>query len=756
MSNEEFTIHCQTCEAKLRVRNPALIGHVLACPKCGSMVLVEKPEPANVPKPSGKVLADQTTAKSISKILVKASNEPAGESVVQKPVASEPVADASENETSGAKTQKEPQNTTEKQEESSRSTKNIKSTNSSQSANDINDTKIIESTETAENAPIIRTRIPQTSVKTTRLILTISLVSVIILLSFVYFVILNQRKTQENPSNENLPQKNQVGQISPGEDNLPVNAHNNIAANVTEEPEVNVGIVAPNANQESVTADGLADGSNEKLPDLETEIKAVSKENVAGDETAGDETAGDETGNNADNAFADADDLGSDLESDISDEPNQEPFVPQAIKPREIIDVPKRLEIPIASLSISETPLFSVVETLSELSGVPITWDVANIRANGISLETPILMKLEKTTVGEALTTILIPNGLSFLIEEEQISVFASQKADPKFEEKVYDVSDIFAISQSAVNPGANDNAILTIKELSEKIPLLISPQTWQSANGQIIPENIKPNGEETDFGTELKNDLGNGLGSSLGTVTVSEENKTLTITQTEANHYEIRRLLEQIRTCRTLPLRTEFSEKELLPEKFATDVLNKNITLHFYSPTPISELLIPLENFTGLKIIADHKSLNSAGTPLRELKATVHVEGNKISDMFAQLLASVNEANLDYRIVGSDMIEITTEEAANAEESFTLQSHSFERKLKSLPEIKKPEELAELLKKTIQPDSWDESENRSTGRKNATADATILVDPVSNTFFIRQSQPAQRKIHEWLNGDTR
>lgn len=38
-----FTFQCTTCHAKLVVKNEELIGQILACPKCGGMVLVERP-----------------------------------------------------------------------------------------------------------------------------------------------------------------------------------------------------------------------------------------------------------------------------------------------------------------------------------------------------------------------------------------------------------------------------------------------------------------------------------------------------------------------------------------------------------------------------------------------------------------------------------------------------------------------------------------------------------------------------------------
>jgi hypothetical protein len=43
MATELFKVSCVTCQASLSVRNPALVGQIIACPKCDSMVLVERP-----------------------------------------------------------------------------------------------------------------------------------------------------------------------------------------------------------------------------------------------------------------------------------------------------------------------------------------------------------------------------------------------------------------------------------------------------------------------------------------------------------------------------------------------------------------------------------------------------------------------------------------------------------------------------------------------------------------------------------------
>ena len=46
---EPFSILCTTCQARLRVRDESAVGQILACPKCGSMVMVHAPDPSDEP-----------------------------------------------------------------------------------------------------------------------------------------------------------------------------------------------------------------------------------------------------------------------------------------------------------------------------------------------------------------------------------------------------------------------------------------------------------------------------------------------------------------------------------------------------------------------------------------------------------------------------------------------------------------------------------------------------------------------------------
>jgi predicted RNA-binding Zn-ribbon protein involved in translation (DUF1610 family) len=40
---ELFIVHCTTCQVRLKVQDESVIGEILSCPKCGSMVHVVPP-----------------------------------------------------------------------------------------------------------------------------------------------------------------------------------------------------------------------------------------------------------------------------------------------------------------------------------------------------------------------------------------------------------------------------------------------------------------------------------------------------------------------------------------------------------------------------------------------------------------------------------------------------------------------------------------------------------------------------------------
>ena len=57
-----FSVICTTCEAKIVVKNDALIGQIAACPKCGSMVLIAPPENKPAPVSENSDIAKPSSA----------------------------------------------------------------------------------------------------------------------------------------------------------------------------------------------------------------------------------------------------------------------------------------------------------------------------------------------------------------------------------------------------------------------------------------------------------------------------------------------------------------------------------------------------------------------------------------------------------------------------------------------------------------------------------------------------------------------
>lgn len=50
---ESFVLTCTTCKSRLKVRDTGVVGQIMACPKCGGMVLIKPPEPG-AKEPSAK------------------------------------------------------------------------------------------------------------------------------------------------------------------------------------------------------------------------------------------------------------------------------------------------------------------------------------------------------------------------------------------------------------------------------------------------------------------------------------------------------------------------------------------------------------------------------------------------------------------------------------------------------------------------------------------------------------------------------
>ncbi len=606
------------------VRSPALLGHLLACPKCGGMVLVVAPAPSDSSPEALSSDAASTTA------TLAPPAPPITPVAEAPPVLEQPVLEKPEN----------------------------------------------------EPEPLIRKRPKHASVKSTRLILVSILVSVALLLGIVYVAVLQRPKPEQTAGERAVVTKNEP--VAP------------IDQEPTVEPEPQPIGTDENENQaeeETQPTDSIAE-TEPTQPEID-EPEAEGAEIVEQEPPAPPIPV------------------------------DQAPAIaPEPIRDRIVIDVPARLKLPLASLKGERTTLYKAVSMLADYAGVPVTWDVPGMRLFGVSLDHPLRLDFGESTVGDVLAAVLSQNRLTLLIEHEQIFIYPVEAADPTLREARYDISDLVRPSSESPATASAKNGTLfsvdgapSISLLTESIPRLVAPFSWESRGGG-----------------------GHGTLSAEGTV--------LVVRQAEINHKEIARFLEMLRFVKKNPSgapknpsETEPLRRQLFPEQICGELLDKPFTLHYDNPTPAAAVFKLLEQTTGLRILVNHRVLNEAEIPFSELKMKVHVEKGTLHEALRQLLHSVDQLELTYRIVDCETVEVLSWDASLLPEYGTLESHYYGAKLRSEPE-RTVDDMIAMLKETVEPESWLES---------TSGDGVIFTERDSETFFVRQSQPIQRVIRTWL-----
>jgi hypothetical protein len=258
----------------------------------------------------------------------------------------------------------------------------------------------------------------------------------------------------------------------------------------------------------------------------------------------------------------------------------------------------------------------------------------------------------------------------------------------------------------------------------------------------------------------------------------------------------------------RGLEQKTKIIEGSLAPEVFGWDNVDVPITLNYYRKTSLPIIFKQIEKIFGIIIVVDHKELHRVNLSFDQLQGTVRANKITLNEALEQLLASVDEASLTYRIVGSNIIELTTTHSAKQPDKMSVEVHTYaEAVLKfvklntaaqqreavvqgqSLPPIpapvykiekqtpknnvtnndseetdnddnKTPEQIVENLRAIIEPTSWNDVAKANNtidknNNKNLPDKGNIVIDHSSSCLIIRQTQPIQRQIRTWLNSVT-
>ena len=225
------------------------------------------------------------------------------------------------------------------------------------------------------------------------------------------------------------------------------------------------------------------------------------------------------------------------------------------IPPRSV-NVVARLADPIPGFESRGLALADFLALVSQVSTIPITVDADAVLELGQSPAAPVQVRLNNTTVADALETALDPLRLGYQVRDGQLIVgYPPQESMRKVK---YAVADLVTGDPQ------------TLADLAALVRRMIAPESWQAAGGKA---------------------------------TMVAENGVLLIEQTESAHAQVLTFCEKLRVARGLPLKSRFD-----PSRFvlntrrdkAHELLHRPITANFLEPQPLSNVVKWLQQSTG------------------------------------------------------------------------------------------------------------------------------------------------------------
>ncbi len=667
---ELFSISCTTCHAKLKVREPSVIGQILACPKCGSMVLVEAPPTW---QPLTGAPADALTGQ------VETSGERRRWRAATSPVAAAPPAPVENTFDDAASILSDvPAHPTESfvagppahvaaSEQLGEITSGQISVGGSPNVSLSADTVVVESSEedppisdaalveppvhgqsslaAPPTDPLLLPNADWTTPATQRLLqwLMMSAAATVgVLLAFGLFVLVASRfsaapdnaaiaaadSDNEQPQNVEAPVENddaaspadvanaadapKPADVEPAEAVEPVKPvpppqPAETNDQVTEKP------VNPESPQPKPADTTPADGPPGLVPRVEGDDTATATIDPNLDLIA---STSKFTPFINDTPYTPPDtSIESPMETaSLSTEVAADETRLPRPAPRHV-DVKQRLDDPIAALDFSDVPLADLVQFLSDMSTIPITLEpeaLTFVRRTG---DSAISVRERDTTVNGVLEATLTPLGLGFEESGGQLVVTRLGPADGTLRQASYNVEDL----------AGKDSQQLAV--LADLITSLIEPESWATNRG-------------------------------LGKLQVQDS--SLVIQQSEPVHFQVFVFCEKLRVARGSSPRSSYDPSLFKIESRtarAQAKLATPISVNYVRPAPLVQILKRFGQTAGVRILVDWRAAATEGWPPNS-EMTFTVDKQPLSDALVALLRPMD---LTYRVVDENTLQVTT-----------------------------------------------------------------------------------------------
>lgn len=451
------------------------------------------------------------------------------------------------------------------------------------------------------------------------------------------------------------------------------------------------GATKTNDNENSPEIDDLRGGLEE--------LEGLGEEEVLGD--LGEEDAlenGEEegksesrlTGSNASTGFNEADfeRANQSDDSESVDEPAEVDWsgvasttnptlqgaLPTLRRERKEIDVDARLALPIKSIEFPSSPV-AALRVLSEFAGVSIVPDLETLVLTRPGMNATLDLTLHDVTVGEALENVAELLKWEVCREKERILIRPAGGATDAPVEERFDVADL-------TSPVGNENAPTNLEKF--ELPNNLTPETLAALiRSTVAPETWSENG---------------------GRATLRVDGSTLIVGQNAQNREKTRILLEGLRAVRALEPQTDATPERIIPEKLGWEKLTKKTTFAPLTPPALQNVVEIIENAQKLQVFWDDAALNEAGVG-RDATTAARVEGGTVDALLSEALEPLNA---NYLILGENLIFIT--DGATAENYRTVEIFSIIDAKGKKPTLDEARTLIAEMKQAVASAGWKET----------------------------------------------
>jgi hypothetical protein len=285
----------------------------------------------------------------------------------------------------------------------------------------------------------------------------------------------------------------------------------------------------------------------------------------------------------------------------------------------------KPLALRVDSFTVADMFLERFLDQVSDLAGVPITLDPAAFELSGVSPHAAVTVNASDVTLGQLLTSVLSKHRLE-LVEVGGKLRLALAKGDER-STKMHDVADL-------LESGATD-----ARSIATLIEQFVLPTTWQAAGGR---------GKIEIDGGKLR------------------------VEQAKSVHHAIVVFCERLRLARGLRQRTDYPADRLSidsPYREVETLLKERTTFTFLPWTRLAKVVHHWEQQSGVRILIDWSSLADEG-----LTPSSPIACSAVDRPWGEALDEILEPiGLAWWAIDRKTIQITTQDALSGIERTEL-----------------------------------------------------------------------------------